>query len=217
MSSNQQFPQDPNRPFVPAYGAGPNVPPGPNGYTNVTPGPNGKKPMGRGVKIGWGVLSGLIVFTIGVLAGAGGAQTPTPAAAGVAAPTVTVSVPGQAAEGAGATVTVTAPPATVTAPAVPPVTVTKPAPPARTVTAAPPEAAGAIEGDGTYEVGADIKAGKYKTSGGSGCYWARLRNLEGDVDSIIANNIGDGPQTITIKKSDKGFETTRCGTWKKVG
>lgn len=210
MSSNSQNPYDPHRPFVTGYGGGGNPPPA----------PPGKKPMSRVAKIGWGVLSGLIVFTVGVLAGAGGNQTAaTAASADAAAPTVTVSVPGPAVDGPGATVTVTAPPVTITkpAPAVPPVTVTKPAPPAKTVTAAPPEAAGTIDGDGTYEVGADIKPGKYKTSGGDGCYWARLRNLEGDLDSIIANNIGDGPQTVTIRKSDKGFETNRCGTWKKAG
>jgi hypothetical protein len=110
-------------------------------------------------------------------------------------------------------VTVTAPPVNVTAP---PVTVTKPAPPAKTVTAAPPEAAVAFEGDGTYEVGVDIKPGKYKTAGGEGCYWARLKNLDGDLDAILANNLSDGPQTVTIKKTDKGFETSNCVAWRKV-
>ncbi len=96
------------------------------------------------------------------------------------------------------------------------VTVTKPAPPAKTVTAAPPEAAATFEGDGTYEVGVDIKPGKYKSTGGEGCYWARLKNLDGGFEAIIANNLSDGPQTVTIKKTDKGFETSNCAAWRKV-
>lgn len=131
-------------------------------------------------------------------------STATVTAPAVTAPPVTLTAP---------PVTVTAPPVRVTAP---PVTVTKPAPPVRTVTAAPPEAAVSFEGDGTYEVGVDIKPGKYKSAGGEGCYWARLRSLNGDLDAIIANQFGNGPQAVTIKKSDKGFETSNCAAWRKV-
>ncbi|MFI6681852.1 hypothetical protein [Kribbella sp. NPDC050470] len=163
-----------------------------------------KKPMSKEARIGWSILAGLVIFTFGIGIGAGGnSSNPAPVAAGDPAPTVTVSVPGEP----GAEVTVTAPP----------VTVTKPAPAPKTVTAQPPQAAAAITEDGTYEVGVDIKPGKYKSAGGDSCYWARLKNLDGDLDAIIANNISDGPQTVVIKKTDKGFETNRCGTWTKVG
>jgi hypothetical protein len=113
---------------------------------------------------------------------------------------------------ASATVTVTAPQVTVTKPAV-----TLPAPPRKTVTARPPGPVTSIQGDGTYEIGVDLKPGTYKSAGGAGCYWARLKTLDGGVNSIIANNLSDGPQTVMLRASDKGFETARCGPWAKVG
>lgn len=67
-------------------------------------------------------------------------------------------------------------------------------------------------GAGTWEVGVDVVAGKYKTLGSDNCYWARLRNNDGSTDDIIDNNIGAGPQTVTIKDGEY-FETQRCGTW----
>jgi hypothetical protein len=128
------------------------------------------------------------------------------------------------------TTTTTATPAptvTVTAPAgqpAPAVTVTAPAPPAKTVTAKPaapappPAAPAAITEDGTFFVGTDIKPGTYRSEGGDDtCYWARLKNTSGDIDSIIANGGFTAREVITIKKTDKAFETRGCGTWKKVG
>jgi len=164
-----------------------------------------KKTMSKEARIGWSVLAGFAIFAVGLGIGAAGGSTEstTAVAAGDPAPTVTVSVPGDP-----------APEVTVTAP---PVTVTAPAPAAKTVTAQPPQAAAAMEGDGTYEVGVDVKPGKYKPTGGDGCYWARLSSLDGDFDSIIANEYADGPQTVTIKKSDKGFKSSNCGEWVKVG
>jgi hypothetical protein len=160
-----------------------------------------KKPMSKEARIGWSVLAGFGILFVGVAIG--GAGNPQATAASTPAPTVTVTAPGEP----GAEVTVTAPP----------VTVTKPAPPAKTVTVGPPEAAAAIDGDGTYEVGTDIKPGKYKTDGGEGCYWERLSNLSGGFDAIIANSFSNGRQTVVIKKSDKAFRSSRCGEWTKVG
>ncbi len=69
-------------------------------------------------------------------------------------------------------------------------------------------------GDGTYQVGKDIKAGTYRTRTGSpGCYYARLKGFGGSVDDIIANDNTDAPAVVTIKASDKGFESQNCGTW----
>lgn len=91
-----------------------------------------------------------------------------------------------------------------------------------TVTAAAPKKTAprpvgrpATIGEGTYEVGDDIKAGKYRTVGadGSNCYWARLKNTDGDLDSIIANGNVHGPTTVTIKTSDGAFQTSGCEPW----
>lgn len=137
-----------------------------------------------------------IAFILGVAIGASGGETPTTSSS--PQPTVTQTVPGPA----GATV--------------PGPTVTKTVPgPARTVTAPPPAPKAAITEDGIYLVGADIKPGTYRSGASPDCYWARLRNTNGDLDSIITNHNG-GNSVVTIKSTDKAFETARCGTWTKV-
>ena len=78
-----------------------------------------------------------------------------------------------------------------------------------TVTAAPPAPATAFE-DGMFEVGKDVQPGTYQASGNL-CYWARLSNASGELDGIIAN--GNGPTIVTIKASDKYFQSQSCGGW----
>ena len=71
-------------------------------------------------------------------------------------------------------------------------------------------------GDGTFVVGKDIQPGTYRTrEASSGCYYARLSGFGGISDQIIANNNTDAPAIVTIASTDKGFESTRCGTWTK--
>ena len=68
-------------------------------------------------------------------------------------------------------------------------------------------------GDGTWLVGNEIKPGTYRAPDAVDCYWARLKNFDGDLDSINANGTPSGPEIVTITKADKGFETNGCGTW----
>ena len=69
-------------------------------------------------------------------------------------------------------------------------------------------------GDGIFQVGKDIQPGTYRTRvGSSGCYYARLKGFSGTLDDILANNNTDAPAIVTIAKTDKGFESTNCGTW----
>lgn len=70
-------------------------------------------------------------------------------------------------------------------------------------------------GDGIYIVGTDITAGTYKNKGSEGCYYARLKGFGGTVSNIIANNNVDAAAIVTISKSDKGFQSSGCGTWTK--
>jgi hypothetical protein len=69
---------------------------------------------------------------------------------------------------------------------------------------------------GTWAVPNEVKPGTYVSDGGEGCYWARLRDLSGGLNSIIANGGDVGRQRVTILRSDKGFETNECGVWRKV-
>lgn len=67
-------------------------------------------------------------------------------------------------------------------------------------------------GEGMYMVGVDIKPGTYKASGSG--YWARLKNAEGTLDSLIANGNAQGNAIVTIKSSDKFFESNGMdGNW----
>jgi hypothetical protein len=94
------------------------------------------------------------------------------------------------------------------------------------LTSAPPTEAptpAAILGvpDGIWQVPAEVKPGTYRAvvpADSFGCYYARLRNLSGEIDGIITNGLGDVGATITVavKASDKGFESRGCGAWKKI-
>ena len=75
-----------------------------------------------------------------------------------------------------------------------------------------------IEGDGTWQVGADFAAGTYRADAGEGCYWARLKSAHGgdSIDNIIENGLGNGSQTVTLAEGE-WFETADCGEWQKIG
>ncbi len=77
---------------------------------------------------------------------------------------------------------------------------------------------GAIEEDGIYIVGSDIAAGTWRSvGGGSLCYAARLSGFSGEFDELIANDVSsEGGLIMTIAASDRGFETSGCGTWTKI-
>ena len=91
-----------------------------------------------------------------------------------------------------------------------------------TVTPPPPPSTApktTMETDGTYRVGIDILPGNYRSGGvspqgESDCYWARLSSL--DPTHIINNNLGPGPQTVTILPSDTAFLTHSCQPWRKT-
>ena len=68
-------------------------------------------------------------------------------------------------------------------------------------------------GDGTYRVGKEVRPGTWRSRGGDGCYWARLKNFSGSLSAILANKNASGPTVVTILPTDKGFETSRCADW----
>lgn len=74
-----------------------------------------------------------------------------------------------------------------------------------------------IEGDGTWLVGKEIKAGTYESFTGSTCYWSRLSNLSGEYESRLASGFGKtGTQRIAIAPTDMAFESQGCGEWRLV-
>jgi hypothetical protein len=81
-------------------------------------------------------------------------------------------------------------------------------------TSEPPEPSFVTFGDGQHRVGSDIPAKTYRAPDASfGCYWARLKDFSGDLDSIIANENASGPSVVTIEPTDGGFDTSGCGEW----
>ena len=71
-------------------------------------------------------------------------------------------------------------------------------------------------GAGTYIVGTDIEPGTYRSSGGHNCYYERLRDFTGGMNSIIANGNTNNPTIVTITPTDAGFQSHNCGTWTKL-
>ncbi len=69
-------------------------------------------------------------------------------------------------------------------------------------------------GDGMHIVGRDVQPGTYRTrSASNGCYHARLSGFEGSMNQILANENTDAPAVVTIGPTDRGFKSSRCGTW----
>ena len=161
------------------------------------------------------VATGLVALAVGAGLGAGvdsvknaGADSRTPTE------TVTVATPGP-------TTTTTVPGPTITRTDTSTVTntvtttVTKPAPTVTVTTTqavVPQVAAGAIPGDGTFQVGADIQPGTYVSAPPAvNCYWARLSSS--NTSDIIDSNNSSGQSVVTIEPSDKYFESSGCSEW----
>lgn len=84
-----------------------------------------------------------------------------------------------------------------------------------TPVAPPPAAKAAGLGAGTWEVPGEVKPGTYTTTAVGHCYWARLKDFDGELSSIIANaNLDDGQRgRLTVKKTDKGLELSGDCIW----
>ncbi len=67
-----------------------------------------------------------------------------------------------------------------------------------------------VAGEGVYEVGADIKAGTYKTAGKRGCYYAVLNST--DTSDIADNNNLDGPGVLTVA-TGQYLQVSGCADW----
>lgn len=70
-------------------------------------------------------------------------------------------------------------------------------------------------GDGAWVVPQDMEPGLYRAADpGGNCYWERVKNFGGGLNSIIANGLSiGGPIVIEIKRTDAGFQSDGCGTW----
>ena len=82
-------------------------------------------------------------------------------------------------------------------------------------------------GSGTLIVGVDVAPGTWRTGCGRGCdcVWQRLSGF-GSGDGFVGSDRGDiivlgGAQTyetiVTIQPTDRGFASSFCGFWAKIG
>ena len=71
--------------------------------------------------------------------------------------------------------------------------------------------------DGTHLIGVDIEPGTYRAPGGDRCTWERLKNLSGEIQSIIAMDVRPTQPTVEIAASDRAFKTRGCGQWQRMG
>jgi hypothetical protein len=69
---------------------------------------------------------------------------------------------------------------------------------------------------GTYLVGSEITAGRYVTEGASYCYFARLRDLDGGLSSIIDNGNPRGHTTIKVGAKDVALEVKGNCSFRKI-
>lgn len=64
---------------------------------------------------------------------------------------------------------------------------------------------------GVYLVGRDIQPGRYRGEAGEdilgSCYWARLQNVSGDLNSIIANDNATGQYFVQVAETDFALST----------
>jgi len=74
--------------------------------------------------------------------------------------------------------------------------------------------------DGTYKVGKDIAAGRYKTVGPPtnatirNCRWQSAKDDSGELGSIISSGDTQGPGSVTVKAGEY-FQTAGGCTWTK--
>lgn len=72
--------------------------------------------------------------------------------------------------------------------------------------------------EGTWEVGVDVQAGKYKTSGPADtslplCYWdVRAGSPEGDIKTQGVKDEADAQGVVTLRKGEF-FTTSGCKDW----
>lgn len=82
---------------------------------------------------------------------------------------------------------------------------------------APLQEVGDVLAPGTYLIGRDIKPGTYKGQAGEeftdSCYWARLANVSGDLDSILANDNALGSYYVQVLESDFALQTKCTLEW----
>lgn len=79
-----------------------------------------------------------------------------------------------------------------------------------------------ITSDGLFTVGDMITPGVWRSTGPRDprvpmCFWQRLSNTSGDTRAVLASNLSQGTETVTVAPTDGAFRTAWCSAWTKIG
>lgn len=68
-------------------------------------------------------------------------------------------------------------------------------------------------GDGTWEVGTEVKPGTYRATSTGTCTWARLGEATGGLQPVLGTATGSGSRVVTVGKRDVAIRSSGCGRW----
>jgi hypothetical protein len=68
-------------------------------------------------------------------------------------------------------------------------------------------------GDGTWEVGSEVRPGTYRATADGTCSWVRLGEPMGTLETVLGSAVGSGPRLLTVGKKDIAIRTNGCGRW----
>jgi hypothetical protein len=68
-------------------------------------------------------------------------------------------------------------------------------------------------GDGTWEVGSEVRPGTYRATADGTCSWVRLGEPMGTLETVLGSAVGSGPRLLTVGKKDVAIRTNGCGRW----
>jgi hypothetical protein len=68
-------------------------------------------------------------------------------------------------------------------------------------------------GEGTWQVGTEVKPGTYRATADGSCTWARLGEPVASLEPTLGSAVGSGPRLATIGRRDVAFRSIGCGRW----
>lgn len=75
-----------------------------------------------------------------------------------------------------------------------------------------PAAAVRTFGDGTWQVGTEVRPGTYRAVADGTCTWVRLGEAA-DGLQVMGSAVGSGPRLVSVGKRDVAIRSSGCGRW----
>ncbi len=68
-------------------------------------------------------------------------------------------------------------------------------------------------GDGTWEVGTEVRPGTYRAIAEGDCTWVRLGDAAGGLETVVGSAVGSGSRLVTVGRKDVAIRSSGCGRW----